>query len=492
MNSVRSSATGPQPTREVEEVIEKAKGFLVLVAVACFLGCMPSPTIDLLAPREGNPGDVIDIRDPISMSLGTEGTVYFGPVEATGIRKWTSSDIYVEVPDGVSGTVMVMVARAFQEGGGMRFVLPGVDLVPRVVTFGDSFAYWGASSLQIKLNEDPYLSQFHPLMINQGRRGEKITGADTLVRWQDALQFGDADFAVLIHGVNDLTDPLVPEDAVTLEEIEQGAIGLIEEILSTETTLILCTLPPRIAPCGDEQSPTTEEYNDWLRSYAAQAGIPLVDIYEDFVSTPNWGPLYLGGNCLHPIINGHLRIGELVTQKIVEIFLPTCTDLDTDGYGNPAAPPCPHPEPDCDDSNPDINPGILETPFRGDLYSDGLDNDCDGAIDLADEGCRECAGPEDCDDGLWCNGQETCEDYSCQEGLPPDCDDGVSCTEDACNEETDSCDNVANDGLCDDGNPCTNDHCGPPSGCENLCNAVGPEDPCCADPECTDSPVCDL
>lgn len=472
--------------------IVKMKRFLVLLIVASCLGCMPSPEIDLLAPREGNAGDVIDIRDPVWMSLGTQGSVYFGTVEAAGIRKWTPSDIYVEVPEGISGTLMVSVVRSFQESVGMSFLVPGLDLVPRVVTFGNSLVYWGAGSLQTKMNEDPYLDPFHPLVINQGKRGEKITGADTLVRWQDALRFGEADFAVLMHGVNDLTDPLGPEDMVTLAEIQQSAIRLIEEALSTETTLILCTLPPRVAPCGDEQSPTTEEYNEWLRSYAAQAGIPLVDIYEDFLSTPNWGTLYMGENCLHPVINGYLRIGELVTDRIVEMFLPTCTDLDTDGYGDPAAPPCPHPEPDCDDSNPGINPGIVEAPPGGALCSDGLDNDCDGAIDLADEGCQECVGPEDCDDGLWCNGQETCEDYVCQEGLAPDCDDTVSCTEDLCNEETDSCENVANDALCDDGNPCTNDDCDPLSGCENLCNAVGPEDPCCTDPACTESPICEI
>jgi subtilisin family serine protease len=62
-----------------------------------------------------------------------------------------------------------------------------------------------------------------------------------------------------------------------------------------------------------------------------------------------------------------------------------------------------------------------------------------------------CTSPADCDDGLWCNGAEDCVSGNCVAGTPPDCDDSVSCTDDSCNEATDSCDNVANDANCDNG-----------------------------------------
>ncbi|MCH7994655.1 MAG: hypothetical protein IIB57_09450, partial [Planctomycetes bacterium] len=36
-----------------------------------------------------------------------------------------------------------------------------------------------------------------------------------------------------------------------------------------------------------------------------------------------------------------------------------------------------------------------------------------------------------CDDGLWCNGVETCDpDLGCQLGTPPDCGDGIPCSDD--------------------------------------------------------------
>lgn len=66
-----------------------------------------------------------------------------------------------------------------------------------------------------------------------------------------------------------------------------------------------------------------------------------------------------------------------------------------------------------------------------------------------------------CDDGLWCNGQETCDVLlGCQAGTPPVIDDGNSCTDDSCDEVNDQVVNVNNTDPCDDGNPFTiNDQC---------------------------------
>jgi hypothetical protein len=55
-----------------------------------------------------------------------------------------------------------------------------------------------------------------------------------------------------------------------------------------------------------------------------------------------------------------------------------CQDTDGDGYGSPASPLCPYPGLDCDDSNPDVNPGLAE------VCSNRIDDNCDGQID---EGC---------------------------------------------------------------------------------------------------------
>ncbi|MEE8526307.1 MAG: GEVED domain-containing protein, partial [Thermoanaerobaculia bacterium] len=64
-----------------------------------------------------------------------------------------------------------------------------------------------------------------------------------------------------------------------------------------------------------------------------------------------------------------------------------------------------------------------------------------------------CGTNADCDNGLFCDGAESCDvgTGACQAGTTVDCDDGVSCTVDACNEGTDACDNTSDDGLCDNG-----------------------------------------
>jgi hypothetical protein len=83
--------------------------------------------------------------------------------------------------------------------------------------------------------------------------------------------------------------------------------------------------------------------------------------------------------------------------------------------------------------------------------SGGTYDDADDLVFTVGTGGPECVIDADCDNGLFCDGAETCNTGSCEAGTAPNCDDGVSCTDDTCNEGTDSCDNTANDGLCDNG-----------------------------------------
>ncbi|MEE8522991.1 MAG: hypothetical protein V3T72_03585 [Thermoanaerobaculia bacterium] len=88
----------------------------------------------------------------------------------------------------------------------------------------------------------------------------------------------------------------------------------------------------------------------------------------------------------------------------------------------------------------------------------------DGQSDVCGGGCTS---NDDCTDGLFCNGAETCVAGSCQAGTPVDCDDSVACTVDSCDEAGDTCDNVPDDGACDDGLFCNGaETCDPVLGCQ--------------------------
>lgn len=152
-----------------------------------------------------------------------------------------------------------------------------------------------------------------------------------------------------------------------------------------------------------------------------------------------------------------------------------CTDNDGDGYGDPASSDCTYEELDCTDS-PLGDPSVCGTdtclscgapecascakciyPGAAEIC-DGLDNNCDDVID------EEPAASAGCGNGVFCDGAETCNSGSCQPGSDP-CNDGSACTDDSCDEDADTC--------------------------ENLCLATGWEDPCCDDPACSGDPNCE-
>lgn len=104
---------------------------------------------------------------------------------------------------------------------------------------------------------------------------------------------------------------------------------------------------------------------------------------------------------------------------------------------------------------------------------DGIDNDFDGLIDEDNP----------CDDGLWCNGQETCHGVGgCSAGTPPDCSDGVGCTLDYCDDFSDTCGNLAADYNCDD-----NLWCNGAETCDKTLDCQAGTPPCEDTVDCTDN-----
>ncbi len=71
--------------------------------------------------------------------------------------------------------------------------------------------------------------------------------------------------------------------------------------------------------------------------------------------------------------------------------------------------------------------------------------DVDGGFDGGFDSGMTCANDSECDDGLFCNGTETCVEGACAAGAVVDCADAVECTVDLCDDEIDACVNAAPD-----------------------------------------------
>jgi hypothetical protein len=128
-----------------------------------------------------------------------------------------------------------------------------------------------------------------------------------------------------------------------------------------------------------------------------------------------------------------------------------------------------------------------ETEDGEDGADDGLDvhpddGNPDGSGDPGEEeetAICGCVSNADCDDGVACNGAETCDGCWCLPPAPVLCDDGVDCTLDECTEPAGECQSTPDHERCGEGEWCV-----PGVGC------VTPPD-CETDEECDDGYTCD-
>jgi WD40 repeat protein len=149
-----------------------------------------------------------------------------------------------------------------------------------------------------------------------------------------------------------------------------------------------------------------------------------------------------------PITNEACRELDIVPPPSIDLrdfaaysnLMGTCVSgLDTDGDGVP----------DCNDNCPTVfNPDQLDS--TGDGIGDACcyeDSHCNDGISCTIGICNTATNlcvhmPDDalCDDGLFCNGIETCHPtLGCRPGSPVDCDDGLACTIGTCDVVTQSC-----------------------------------------------------
>ncbi|UCC30187.1 MAG: matrixin family metalloprotease [Phycisphaerales bacterium] len=143
---------------------------------------------------------------------------------------------------------------------------------------------------------------------------------------------------------------------------------------------------------------------------------------------------------------------------------PTNVDADFNGCVQPGN-VCVNPDPICSEADDECQVCISHA--ECDEFWVGVDAvDCTDARCDAGGACVDFPNDDNCDDGVFCNGAETCDLLlGCQAGVPETCDDAEACTTDSCDVDADACENVwpACEGV---GDGC----CGPD------CNAI-PLDP---------------
>jgi hypothetical protein len=142
---------------------------------------------------------------------------------------------------------------------------------------------------------------------------------------------------------------------------------------------------------------------------------------------------------------------------------------------------------DLGDGRPDLGPPDLGAPDLGapDLGAPDLGpadaGAADGDVEPVDGGPVDagCVSNAQCDDGVFCNGVETCEAGACvvSPTVCPDAD-GVACTVPSCDAVLDVCVETASAGLCAAGS-----YCDPVEGC-----TVTPD--CVLDTDCVPPDLC--
>jgi hypothetical protein len=116
------------------------------------------------------------------------------------------------------------------------------------------------------------------------------------------------------------------------------------------------------------------------------------------------------------------------------------------------------------------------------------------------QGCTpapSCTSNTQCQDGNLCNGTEVCVNGTCQRGQPINCNDFLGCTVDSCDPATGACTHTPNNAFCDDGLVCNGvETCIVGSGCVpgaavNCSDGIDCTDDQCSEPTgaCTHIPL---
>lgn len=181
---------------------------------------------------------------------------------------------------------------------------------PRVVFLGASITdFWGRKYGEFFPGK-PY--------INRGISGQVTS--QLLVRFQqDVVQLKPAAVILADAGANNIAGNAGP---ATLEMFQDDITSMVAVARANHIRVILASLLPASRfPWKPEARPAAEirQWNDWLKSYAAQEGLVYLDYYAA-LANENGGmkPELAFDGAVHPNAAGYARMQPLAEKAIAE------------------------------------------------------------------------------------------------------------------------------------------------------------------------------
>ncbi len=144
-------------------------------------------------------------------------------------------------------------------------------------------------------------------ILNRGVNGERSDQIrNRLAADMTAFQ---PDVLIVLAGVNDLYQGYPPQWVT-------GQLTLIyEQALAAKVHVVACTILP-----FNVSTPQVRQHMDavnaWIRQYAAEKGLALVDTYALLEDPQNPGRLRHSQDQLHPDVEGYRRMGEAMADNL--------------------------------------------------------------------------------------------------------------------------------------------------------------------------------
>ncbi|HEX6462580.1 MAG TPA: GDSL-type esterase/lipase family protein [Candidatus Saccharimonadales bacterium] len=237
-------------------------------------------------------------------TLTTKGDLYAATAASTVTRLGIGTDTQILTADST-------------QASGMKWATPTVDFQGNgFIGFGDSIssvtggAGYGASwTLMAPALSDQRLNY----LANAGISGNNTTQMLARIT-TDVLAYGPQVCTVL-GGTNDLAQ------SVTFTTYKSNITSIVTQLRDARILPVLCTIPPR---GNTTYLANTIKWNNWLRTYARQQSLPLIDFFTLLVD-PATGMFLSGydsGDALHPSQAAHIEMAKLVNSKLVPYVPP--------------------------------------------------------------------------------------------------------------------------------------------------------------------------